>query len=171
MIMRTLNNQRGIALVIALLMSAAIMVLVMGTLHVVSQSTSISGAGKRYETAGEAADGAIDVLKDTINLTLWGDSFAGVFPPSDKTILTNAILNDGGTCTTSITLPDAIKGSFEAAVTITRLYTVSLPGSRLEFSRASGGAPSTAIFYRLTAVVTGPNNTKAENSALYRFAG
>lgn len=163
-------NEKGIALVIALLMSVAIMALAAGVLYFITQATGMSGAGKRYATASEAADGAVNVIKDTINLTMWGEPpAAGLFPGVN--CLSTAILTEGSLCTTTITLPGTVGGSYTATITLLRLYSVALPGGRLEFARSAGGLSSTAIFYRINSTVTGPNNTRAENSALYRFAG
>lgn len=162
-------NQKGIALVTALIMSLAIMVMATGVLYFINYSTNLSGAGRRYATASEATDGAVDVVKDTINTTLWGEApVSGLFPAPN--CLNNAILTEGAECLATVTLPGAI-GNYQASITIRRLYTVSLPGGRLEFARSAGGAPSSAIFYRITTVITGPDNTTAENSVLYRFAG
>ncbi|MBI3398062.1 MAG: hypothetical protein HY026_02340 [Deltaproteobacteria bacterium] len=167
------TNNKGIALVVALLMSVAIMALVAGILYFITQSTIMSGAGKRYATASEAADGAINVVKDSINKTMWGETVTTMITATctgQTYNLSFAILNQGSACQTTITLT-GISGDYRATVTLLRLYTVSLPGGRLEFARTAGGAPSTAIFYRITVSVQGPNNATAENSALYRFTG
>jgi hypothetical protein len=173
-------NERGVALVVALVMSLAIMAMVTGVLYFVTQSTTMSGAGKRFATADDAADGAVNVIKDTINLALWGEPLAGVFPTTagdcaagtgSATQMVAAILTDGGSCGTTINLPDALGGFYTANVTLERLYSLELPGGRLEFARSAGGVASTAVYYRITVRVDGPANTSAENSALYRFAG
>jgi hypothetical protein len=167
------RNEKGVALVFALLMSLAIMAMVTGVLYFVNQSTAMSGAGKRYATAAEAADGAINVMKDTINLTMWGEAPANVFPAGN--CIASAILNQAtppSVCTTTLILPSGMGANYTAQITISRLYNVALPGSRLEFARAAGGAGSEAIFFRITSRVQNPGtNTTAESSALYRFAG
>jgi hypothetical protein len=168
-----LRNERGVALVIALLFSMSIMALVTGVLYYVTQATTMSGAGKRYATAEEVADGAVNVVKDSINLAIWGENIAGLFSGADAVCLTDAILNENGVCENiSLTLPGVLDGqNFQARVTVERLYSVSLPGSRLEFAKSAGGVSSTAIYFRISVVVTGPGSAQAENSALYRFAG
>lgn len=172
-----LNNQRGIALITALLVSVAIMALITGTLLMLNRSTQVTGVGKAYSTAEEAADGAVNLLKDSINLAMWGEPIAGVFPNSGACAsgtaasLTAAALVDGSVCVTNITLPGTMSDNYTATVTLERLYSVIPPGSRLEFSRAAGGASSALIFFRITTQVVGPNGTTAENSVLYRFAG
>lgn len=167
---KLLKDESGFALITALLMSVIIMLMAAVVLYVISQSTTMSGAGKRYATASEAADGSIEVLKDAINVIQHGDTLAALFPTGN--CITTAIQNQGpqGACnTTTITLPGTI-GSYTATVAVTNLYTLSLPGGRLEFARSAGGPPSTAIFYRISTKVVGPNNEVAENAALYRFA-
>lgn len=173
-----LANQRGIALVMALLISVAIMAMVTGTLLMINRSTQISGAGKVYGTAEEAADGAVNIMKDAINLAMWGEPMAAVFEDdgacTSGTVvdLDAAALLDGSVCVTRINLEStALDASYTATVTLERLYSVIPPGARLEFSRASGGASSALIFFRITTKVVGPNNATAENSVLYRFAG
>jgi hypothetical protein len=170
------DNNRGVALVMALIISVAIMAMVTGMLYVVNQNTKISGSGKRYTTAEEAADGAINVVKDTVNLALWGDLdavnslFSGACDNDSGSSMSSAILSENVPCTKTLTL-DSLGGHFEATITAERLYSISMPGSRIEFAKSAGGVPGTAIFFRITSVVTGPKNTRAETSALYRFAG
>lgn len=174
-----LNNQRGIALITALLVSVAIMALITGTLLMVNRSTQISGVGKAYSTAEEAADGAVNILKDAVNLAMWGEPMAAVFPDdgacgsgSTAINLDAAALLDGSVCVTTIDLAGTgLNTRYTATVTLERLYSVIPPGSRLEFARSAGGASGAMIFFRITTKVVGPNNTTAENSVLYRFAG
>ena len=153
------------------------MALAAGVLYFLTQSTIMSGAGKRYATAAEAADGAVNVMKDSINLIMWGEPITALPIATGGCLegyaLSNAVLNNNTTCSTTITLPTALGGNYTATVTVTRLYSITLPGGRLEFARSAGGVSSTAIFYRITATVrgAGSDNSVAENSALYRFTG
>ncbi len=167
--MKLLKNERGIALATALLMSLVIMLMVVGTYYFTSQATKISGLGKAYATADEAAAGAVDIVKDSINSAFNAGGISSLFPSGNN--FTTALYNTGTVCNTSVTLPSSLGGQFTANITLERLFSRSIPGSRLEFARAAGGAPGTAIYYRITARVTGPNDTSAENSVFYRFAG
>lgn len=160
-------NQKGIALVTALLISVAIMAMAAGVLYLVTQATSMSGTAKRYATAQEAADGTVDLVRDSVNQIFWGGSIASVIP---DTCFTNAVLGAAATCQENFNIPGTT-GTYNAQITIARLFSSSLPGGRIEFARAGGGAQSTAIFFRITVQVTGPNNEMAENSILYRFTG
>lgn len=165
---RWIGNERGVALVIALIISLAVMAMVTGMIYFTDQSTRISGVEKAYVTADDAAVGAVNVVKDTINLTMWGEPSADLFASGD---LKTAILNQGTTGSATIKLPSTIGSIYTATVSVQRLFSHSLPGSRLEFARGGGGVNSTAIYFRITATVDGPNNTRAESSVLYRFAG
>jgi hypothetical protein len=165
------KSNRGIALVLALIITLVVFLLVGSTLYVINQSTKISGAGKKYATASEAADGAVEVMKDAINLVMYGEP-VGTLPMTDTDGLVNALALNNMPATVTLTLPGGAGfTSYTAKITVERLYTKALPGGRIEFARSAGGAGSTAIYFRITSVVTGPNNTKAETSALYRFSG
>lgn len=163
-----IRNEWGIALVMALVISLAVMVLIAGTLYFITQSTTMSGAGKRYATAAEAADGAVEVMKDSINLIMVGESVSSLpIVDSIPPCLLNAVLTENQVCTLIINLPGTVS-DFTATVVFERLYSSTMPGGRLEFARG-GGAPTTGIYYRINTVVTGPGGTRGETSALYRF--
>jgi len=167
-----LSTNRGIALVAALVITLAVSVLIIGTLYVVTQSTIMSGAGKRYATVSEAADGSIQVMKDAIQLIAKGEPVSSlpIVDANPACLVDSILFNENVGCTTTLTLPGSdIFSSYSANITVTRLYASPLPGSRLEFPKPSGGPPSTAIYYRISAIVTGPGGTRAETSALYRY--
>lgn len=169
-----LRNERGIALVMALVISLVVMLIITGVLYFIIQSTTMSGAGKRYATAAEAADGAVEVMKDTINLIMVGESVSYItstLPVVDAATpcLLDAVLTENQICTVTITLPGTVRG-FTATVVFERLYSSTLPGGRLEFARG-GGAPTTGIYYRINTVVAADaGGTRAETTALYRLA-
>lgn len=157
------SNQKGIALVTALIVTLGVMVMATGVLVFVNVSSDMSGSGKRYATAAEAADSGIGWGKDRINRILRGDSLGGCL---DETVIAG-----GAACQTVLNLPASINGAYRATVTIEKLFISELAGGRLEFPPAGGGAPKTGVFFKITTVVVGPDNTTAENSILYRFAG
>ena len=166
------KKNRGIALVSALLVSLAVMLLVMSTLYFVTQATSMSGAGKRYATASEAADGAVEVMKDAVNLIMMGEPVSSlpIQDASPPCLLDSILFDENADCKTTLTMPGTgFFDDYKASMTVTRLYTTSLPGSRTEFARAGGGAPTTAVYFRISTVVTGTGSTKAETTALYRY--
>jgi Tfp pilus assembly protein PilX len=161
-----LTTDRGVALVMALLISLAVSLLIVSTIYFIIQSTNISGAGKRYATASEAADGAVEIAKDAISLILMGEpaSSLPVVDP-DPPCLVNSVLNENESCTAALKLPaKGLLSSYSARITITRLYASSV-GSRIEFARSGSGD---AVYFRINTVVMGPAGTRAETTALYR---
>ncbi|PLX88599.1 MAG: hypothetical protein C0618_03930 [Desulfuromonas sp.] len=169
--MRVASSESGIALFTAMLMSLVIMAMVTGVLYFVTQSTKMSGAGKRYATAEEAAVGAVEIMQETINLVLWNGNVPSILNDADDCVENTVLDETASACETTMDLPSALGGSFSATVRFERLFTRGLPGGRMEFARSAGGAPSTAIYYRIVTEVVGPGNTTAENTALYRFSG
>lgn len=163
-------DEKGIALIMALIIVLAVLVIFTGIIYFVIQSVAMSGAGKRYATASEAADGAVEVMKDAINLILMGEPVDALPIVDTNNCLVDATFTDNQSCTTSLTLPgpDLFTG-FTANITVERLYSKELPGGRLEFARAGGGVPAIGVYYRINTVVTGPGGTRAESSALYRY--
>lgn len=172
---RLLGNQRGVALVVALLISAIILATAMGVLFFVGESSKISGAGRGYATAAEAADGAIHLMRDTVDQVMWGEPVDPTYITDSGGCLGSALLAEGTACTVTLNLPGVTGTNFEAEVTVERLYSQTMPGSRLEFAKGAGGSGGTAIFFRIKTKVegksSGPENTTSEISALYRFVG
>ena len=173
----TIRSSRGIALILSLIITLIVFLMVGSLLYVLLRSTGMSGAGKRYASASDAADGSVNVLKDTINLAMWGESIGPIFQgggactgTGESGNITNSIMTNNSPCTVQIILPSAVSGNYTAKVTLVRLYSMMIPGGRIEFAR-SGGVGSTAIFFRITTKVVGPNNATAENAVLYRFVG
>jgi len=58
--------ERGVALVLVLVLSAVGMIIMTTVLYVLMMGTSLSGAGKRFRTAHEAALGGMDVFRKII---------------------------------------------------------------------------------------------------------
>jgi len=170
MIMR---NNKGIALVMALIITLVVFLLIMSTIYVTTTSTTISGAGKRYASASEAADGAVEVMKDAINLTMYGEAISTLpFDPATTSGLVTALSQNNVPTDVTLTLTGTVlASSYTAKITVERLYSKSIPGGRLEFGRSAGGSGGTAVFFRISTIVTGPNNSTAETTALYRFVG
>ena len=64
--MNTLRNERGVALVTALLLTLVALAIVMAVLYFVMQGTQLSAAHKRYKTALEASHGGVEVFTKEI---------------------------------------------------------------------------------------------------------
>lgn len=169
------SSQSGIALVMAMLMSLAIMVLAVGVLYFVNQSSRMSGAGRRYVSASEAADGAIQLVKETINLTMRTDITAlnaltgQAYSSADTTCIADAIWDEKLPCQqATLTLLGALgKQNYTASISLSRLYTATVPGISVQFPPS--GISSAATFYKITAIVLGPGGAASEVSVLYRF--
>jgi hypothetical protein len=56
------GNERGIALVLVLVVSLIVLAIMSGLIYIVISGTQISGMQKRYKTAQEAASGGADVM-------------------------------------------------------------------------------------------------------------
>lgn len=60
--MRTLSNERGVALVTALLLTLISLAIVLAALYFITQQTQLSAASKRYKTALAASHGGVEVF-------------------------------------------------------------------------------------------------------------
>jgi hypothetical protein len=68
------KNERGIAMVMALVLSLLALTIISALVFFVTQGTSISGFQKRYQTAQEAAKGGIEIFtKEIITETFKGN--------------------------------------------------------------------------------------------------
>lgn len=159
-------NKNGIALVTALVISLVVMLLISGTIYFLIISTGIAGAGKRYSTAEEAADGAVKIMEDVINLLMIGDKIEDLPISDNSSCLVKSIIVGDKECTVSLILPGTeIFKPYNADITVKRLYSIQSPGSDLDFTKSKGSS----VFYRINTIVTGPDAAKAETTVLYRY--
>ena len=162
-----LSSQRGIALVLALIFSLTVMALAAGVLYFVSESSKMASAGKLYATASQAADGAINLTKDLITKTIRADdtlidliAATGLSDPAN--CLTHAILGvNADPCALQV-----VMGPYLTTTQLTYLYR--LPKGSIEFANQSG-VSSVETFYKIQVSSTGPDNSAAEDSVLYRY--
>lgn len=166
-----LSNQKGFALVTAIIISVAVFVMIIGMLYFVTKSTTMSGLGKQYATACEAADGAAEILKDGIvNLTQLPSGMPSTCNEGYSFNL--AATTFSKPCTMNLTLPGVLGTTYQVLVTVTMTgYKVS-SGYRIEFPPKpyAGGGNGIIDTYKFAIQVVGggSNNTKCENSVLYR---
>ncbi|MDD2539843.1 MAG: pilus assembly protein PilX [Desulfuromonadaceae bacterium] len=85
--MASLHNNKGIALITALLFTLISLGMIMALLSIVVQGTRVSAANKAYKSANEAGYGAIDVVSRDILPAI----FNGTFDLAYKQNLTDAI--------------------------------------------------------------------------------
>jgi hypothetical protein len=77
--MKRVNNERGIALVMALILTVIMLVAVSALIYLVTQGTAMSGYQKRYQTALEAAKGGVDlVTTEVIGKTIGGTALSSL---------------------------------------------------------------------------------------------
>lgn len=77
MLVRHMKNQRGIALVTALLLTLISLAVIMTVLYFINSGTAVSAANKRYRSAVEAAHGGGDLSRQLI-ADLYSPSFANI---------------------------------------------------------------------------------------------
>lgn len=65
--MKHLRNEKGIALVMVLILSLIALAIVAALIYLVTQGTKFSGSFKRYETAREAGIGGAEIITSLIN--------------------------------------------------------------------------------------------------------
>ena len=85
---RVYDNERGIALVMALILSLIVLATVSALLYLITQGTVMSGYQKRYETSLEAARGGVDLVTKEVLLTSFG-VWSGTTLTSIETTLTS----------------------------------------------------------------------------------
>jgi hypothetical protein len=66
-IMGLLRNDKGLAMLMVMVLSAIALVVISGLIYMTTSGTSISGMQKRYKTALEAGEGGIDVSYQLID--------------------------------------------------------------------------------------------------------
>lgn len=91
-----LSTDKGIALVMVLLLSTIALVIMAGLIYMLTTGTQISGVQKRYETASEAGMGGIDITYQIAGLR--GDASRTASFLADIAALTPAITTPA-TCT------------------------------------------------------------------------
>lgn len=72
--MKTLQNERGVALVTSLLLTLISLAIVLAVLYLITQGIQLSGSSKRYKNAREASYASVDVMgKEIVPLLLNGE--------------------------------------------------------------------------------------------------
>lgn len=170
--MDVVRNQKGVALVFALVITAAVLVTALGVLYFIDQATGMSGAGKRYKTAAEVSDGVVDISKHVINRVSAGDPVPdGIFDPANIACIEEAIAGMRESCNdVQVMLPGLVGTQFRAELSLEILFEGALAEARIQFPPVAGGAPGVGVFHRVrTRVRDGRNNTVTENAAVYRY--
>ena len=93
--MNRLRNERGIALVTALLLTLIALAIVGAVLYMVTQGIQISASSKRYKTALEASNGGLDIFSKDILTQI----YTGTHSTQVKSQFSSISLNFFGTYT------------------------------------------------------------------------
>ncbi len=105
-ILQVSSNDKGIALVMVLVLSTVALLIMAGMIYMLTTGTQISGMQKRYETAAEAGLGGSDVTYQIIGFR--GDA-----------LRTASFLNDIAALLPGITTPNTCTGTNASGVTFT----------------------------------------------------
>jgi hypothetical protein len=79
-IMKAMNNEKGVALVTALMLTLVMLAICMTLLYMVTQSTKSSASQKRYSTAVAASYGGTEIIRDVIPRLLSYSSVGSALP-------------------------------------------------------------------------------------------
>jgi Tfp pilus assembly protein PilX len=169
------GRESGVALVVALIVVTVVLLLVVSTMYVVTSSTTMSGVGKKYATASEAADGGVMLTEEAITVIreLRPDNLPTLIPGTCNG-QTYTLKDTVGTvnllCEYNITLPGTLGNAYDTTIKLQLLGGIGTAGSRIEFPpRYTAGMSGVAYFYKIDVIVRNKaDNTTAENSVLYR---
>jgi Tfp pilus assembly protein PilX len=165
---RGVSGNRGIALLLAIIITLVVFLLVASTLYVVTQGTKISGPRKVYITACEASDGAVQMAKDAIEQNFANQQVGpALLSFTTGTSLSTTVNTDGSASSTTVSLPGEV-GNYTTTLTIRRLYTRALTGSTIEFPPKAFTGKNVAVFFRIDAITTGANSVSCTNAVMYR---
>lgn len=106
--MKLFHNERGVALVMALILSLIVLVTVSALIYLVTLGTSISGFQKRYQTAQEAAKGGVElVTKEIVSRTIAKADLAADLSSMKSAIVTDYSGSLGGSLAFPLTTSTA----------------------------------------------------------------
>jgi len=88
--MKCMNNERGVALVMALIFSLIVLATVSALLYLVTQGTMMSGYQKRYQTSLEASRGAVDMVSKEVLTKVIGQALSASLLDTAKSSLKTA---------------------------------------------------------------------------------
>jgi hypothetical protein len=101
------SNQKGIALVMVLILSTVALLIMAGLIYMLTTGTQVSGLQKRYETASEAGLGGSDVTYQLIGLR------------GDTSRTNSFVYNDMAASAAAITTPVTCSGTNQSGTTFT----------------------------------------------------
>lgn len=143
-ILGVFSNEKGIALVMVLILSAIALAIMSGLVYMVISGTQISGIQKRYKTALEAGIGGADVTYQVIKLRGDATSTAAFL-----LVLQNGATTTPSSCTFTCTCQNIVSGKGKCAgteieCTSTTIIGLSLPSLTLTSIEAKLKTPTTS---------------------------
>ncbi len=119
------GNEKGIALVMILILSAIVLAIMAGLIYMITAGTQVSGMQKRYKTALEAGVGGADITYQLIGFR--GETSSTESFKSSLSSLSLAVTTPASCVTRSITLCTSI-GSYTGIATKFNLPTACWSG-------------------------------------------
>ena len=175
--MKPINNEKGAALVVALVITGLLMVI--GTAVVMTSSIELNIA--RNEKAAKSAfyrseNGRI-IVAEVTESAAWGIDYndGDKFEGNDDITIADGdfIIEDNDDPDTPSVSPDVqLTGSLAANVDVDKLSTEPLPGNAAKFGTGYEGAGkmgSVQIICRMDSIGSGPNNSTANVMTEYRL--
>jgi hypothetical protein len=163
--MKITKNNKGVTLIIVLVLSAVALVIVAGLLYMITEGTKISGSTKRYKTALEAAKAGTDVVVQVINNSA-GGATASIGPLVINTSNVNRLFN---TVVGKLNIPTS-QWAAQGYDTSINIDTTNANLYDLWFDLGGGGDPlNPAPVYRVYAKVTdtAPGNSSRNKSVIH----
>ncbi len=125
--MKILNNEKGIALITALMFTVLSLVISMSLLYMITSGAKTSGSLKRYRTSVEAAYGGTDLLAKDILVSSFG--FRDYSATNPGTSFPTYLKSTMGTLASGATVSDCMR---QRLANPTRLWTGSCVSTSLD---------------------------------------
>lgn len=97
--MKPLKNNKGLALITALMLTLISLTMILALMYIVSQNISASGSQKRYQSSLDAAQGGVDIIsRDIIPRLLRGDAVSDITSQYNTFLTNNALVISSSSC-------------------------------------------------------------------------
>ena len=167
--MKTINNEKGIALVTALMFTLMALTITTMLLYIVTQNIALSGSHKRYKNAQEASYGAADLItKEVLPLIFADYSSPGSFTINKTAMVTKlssislAMMSSDDCMVQKINNPSSLWSSCSAGQKASNISSVK-PSADFFFNlRGTSGAPGFNVYSKI--IDTLPGNTDSAAS-------
>jgi hypothetical protein len=155
---KPLQNERGIALVTALMLSFLSLAIILALLYLISQGTRTSAASKRYKSALEASYGGVDVFTKA-----YIPQLSGITTPNLNSILVGAAPTFGDTNCVQDKMNKISKDWGACSSAAKNANPKDTPDTTFSL-RGQAGQPNFNVFAKI--VDTQPGNSDSSGSEL-----